>query len=160
MDWATAAACGAAGGAVVEAVVIFGRITLWQTERQKAGERGRKRPRLKKFVDVPAHSLALLTRVLMGAGAGWLFHTQVTGVYAAVAAGAAAPALLRQLGAAKNLNHDASADASATELTPADNLDPEQAGPGPRTTAPLPGATRQNPRVPRSRVDLREESVE
>lgn len=158
MDWATAAACGSAGGAVVEAVVIFGRITLWQTERQKAAERGRKKPRLKKFVDVPAHGLALLTRVLMGAGAGWLFHTQVTGVYAAVAAGAAAPALLRQLGTARALGQDTSTDAQATDVSSSDTPGSELSGhtAAAANTAP----DRGNPRVPRSRVDLREESVE
>ncbi|WP_345261208.1 hypothetical protein [Streptomyces hundungensis] len=52
------------------------------------------------FVDSLADSLSALFRVLLGGAAGWLLHTQVTGVYAAVTVGASAPALLAQAGRA------------------------------------------------------------
>ncbi len=102
MDWHVALGLGALGGLIVEAVVFYSRVSAWQTARHRQREQGRKRlPPLRRYVDPLADALAGLTRVMLGAGAGWLFHPQVTGVYAAVAVGAAAPALLQQFGAAR-----------------------------------------------------------
>lgn len=104
MDWPTAVAYGAMGGAIVEAVVFYGRISTWQAMRHRVLAKGKGRlPPLRRYIDLPSDLLAAVTRLLLGAGAGWLFHSQITGVYAAVAVGASAPALLRQLGAAKSV---------------------------------------------------------
>lgn len=92
------------GGAIVEAVVFYGRISTWQAMRHRVLAKGKGRlPPLRRYIDLPSDLLAAVTRLLLGAGAGWLFHSQITGVYAAVAVGASAPALLRQLGAAKSV---------------------------------------------------------
>ncbi|WP_327714255.1 hypothetical protein OG381_01625 [Streptomyces sp. NBC_00490] len=99
-------AYGATGGLVVEIVVFYGRIAAWQTARHRAlakGKRGEQLPRFDKYVDPPSDVLAALTRLSLGAGAGWIFAPQLTGALAAVAVGASAPALLRQLGSARTL---------------------------------------------------------
>ncbi|MXM61924.1 hypothetical protein GR925_00260 [Streptomyces sp. HUCO-GS316] len=97
---------GALGGLVVEIVVFYGRIAAWQAARHRALSRNRRRtqlPRLDKYIDPPSDALAALTRVSLGAGAGWIFSPQLTGALATVAVGASAPALLRQLGSARTL---------------------------------------------------------
>ena len=48
---------------------------------------------------VSSDSLVFLTRLALGAVAGFIFRGQVDGATAAVAVGASAPALLKQLGA-------------------------------------------------------------
>ncbi|OKJ14037.1 hypothetical protein AMK19_09315 [Kitasatospora sp. CB01950] len=72
----------------------------WQQARHAARVTAAPLPRLAVFVDPLADSLAALLRVLLGGAAGWLLHVQITGVYAAVAVGASAPALLAQVGRA------------------------------------------------------------
>ncbi|MFI6485945.1 hypothetical protein [Streptomyces sp. NPDC050564] len=97
---------GAMGGLVVEIVVFYGRIAAWQTARHRALARNKQRaqlPRLDKYIDPPSDVLAALTRLSLGAGAGWIFSPQLTGALATVAVGASAPALLRQLGSARTL---------------------------------------------------------
>jgi hypothetical protein len=96
---------GAAGGLVVEIIAVWANLTAWQRDRHRARANGRKRvlPTLTKYIDPPADALVGLTRLLMGAAAGWLLHDQITGIMAAIAVGAAAPALLRQLGTARTV---------------------------------------------------------
>ncbi|WP_284433015.1 hypothetical protein [Streptomyces sp. TUS-ST3] len=106
MPWTTSIACGGLGGLVVEIVVFYGRIATWQAARHRALAKDRRRdqlPSLGKYIDAPSDALAAVTRLTLGAGAGWIFSPQLTGVFAAVAVGASAPALLRQLGSAKTL---------------------------------------------------------
>jgi hypothetical protein len=62
--------------------------------------RGRALPSIGAFIDPPAGSLAALFRVALGGAAGWLLHTDISGMYAAVMVGASAPALLAQVGRA------------------------------------------------------------
>lgn len=100
MDWQAAAGFGAAGGAVVEVIVLFGNLTAWQSARSAARDHRSAPPSLARFIDLPADIPVAVTRLLLGALAGLLFHDQVTGTMAAVAVGASAPALLRQLGRA------------------------------------------------------------
>ena len=98
-----AAAYGAGGGLVVEAVVTFGRLHAWQQARHEAraaARHVRDLPGISAFVDPLADSLAALFRVVLGAAAAWLLHGEVVGVYAAVTVGASAPALLAQIGRA------------------------------------------------------------
>ncbi|MCX4907632.1 hypothetical protein [Streptomyces sp. NBC_00878] len=106
MEWSISITYGALGGLVVEIVVFYGRIATWQAARHRARTRNKRReqlPRLDKYVDPASDTLAALTRVSLGAGAGWLFAPQLTGALATVAVGASAPALLRQLGSARSL---------------------------------------------------------
>ncbi|WP_406141666.1 hypothetical protein [Streptomyces sp. NBC_01089] len=98
LRWAEATAYGAGGGLIVEAVVTYGRLRTWQQARHAARVAGDQLPRIGKFVDPSADSLAALFRVMLGAAAGWMLHAEITGVYAAVTVGASAPALLAQLG--------------------------------------------------------------
>lgn len=92
---------GAAGGGLVELLAVLGYVLAWQRARRTPSGRVRKcPPRMRTYVDVPAHLGVLLIRAPLGAGAAWLFAItgQVSGPYAALAAGFAAPVLLAQLG--------------------------------------------------------------
>ncbi|MFE9569890.1 hypothetical protein ACFYMW_15520 [Streptomyces sp. NPDC006692] len=100
LTWVEAAACGAGGGLIVEAVVTFGRLNAWQQARHMARAAAGELPRIDAYVDPLADSLAALFRVALGGTAAWLLHAEVTGVYAAVTVGASAPALLAQVGRA------------------------------------------------------------
>ncbi|WP_113698596.1 hypothetical protein [Nonomuraea lactucae] len=105
MHWQQAVLLGATGGLVVEIIAVWANLTAWQRDRHRIRANSRKRalPPLTRYIDPPADALVALTRLLMGAGAGWLMHDQVTGPMAAIAVGAAAPALLRQLGTARTV---------------------------------------------------------
>ncbi len=108
MDWLAATALGAIGGAVVEAVALFGFLAAWQRERHRIRHQNslaktkkrKKLPPITVFVDPHADILVALTRISLGAVTGYLFHKEIRadGMMAAVAVGAAAPALLRQVG--------------------------------------------------------------
>lgn len=118
MPWTTSVTCGGVGGLVVEIVVFYGRIATWQAARHRALSKDRTRDQLPpfgKYIDAPSDSLAAFTRLSLGAGAGWIFSPQLTGVFAAVAVGASAPALLRQLGSAKTIQAAISGSREATE---------------------------------------------
>jgi hypothetical protein len=106
MDWPTAAALGAAGGAVVEAISAWENLTTWQKDRHHARtDPHRPLPKLTAgYFDPLADTLVALTRLILGAAAGVLLHMQVTGAVAAIAVGAAAPALLRQLGTVPSMH--------------------------------------------------------
>ncbi|MEY9886645.1 hypothetical protein ABIA31_000271 [Catenulispora sp. MAP5-51] len=103
VDWLLAMGYGAIGGAVVEAVVSSDRVLAWNAARHQAlARRGATPgPALTAYVDPLSDVAAGLTRVLLGAVAGLLFHSQVTGAYAAIAVGCSAPTVLRQLGSAR-----------------------------------------------------------
>ena len=108
MNWPTVILLGACGGLIVQAVTFSANVNAWQAARREAlGKRLQGKhssmPKLTFFVDPAADVLVLLTRLGLGAGAGALFHAQVTGATAAVAVGATAPALLRQFGAARTI---------------------------------------------------------
>ncbi|GAA4211435.1 hypothetical protein [Microbispora amethystogenes] len=99
MQWQLAALFGAGGGLVVEIIGFWGYLTSWQRDRHRArASRKRSMPALLRYVDPLADSLVAITRLLLGAVAGGLMHDQISGVVAAIAVGAAGPALLRQLG--------------------------------------------------------------
>ncbi|MEO3858530.1 hypothetical protein [Acrocarpospora sp. B8E8] len=104
MNWPLAVVFGALGGALVELINTWGNLTAWQSARREA-LRSRKRslPSIGLYIDPLPDALVALTRVLLGGLAGFLFHSQVTGIVAAVAVGAAGPALLRQLGTASSV---------------------------------------------------------
>ena len=62
---------------------LYGRVTGWQWARHWARSRGEdKLPGLDKYIDLPADSLVAMTRLLLGALAGLLFHPEVTGAAA------------------------------------------------------------------------------
>ncbi|MFG2915862.1 hypothetical protein ACGF0D_23630 [Kitasatospora sp. NPDC048298] len=99
MDWAEAAGYGAVGGALVELLVANGRLLAWQADRHRArSEKRRRMPRLRTYIDPTADIAAGASRLALGALSGWLLHSEISGLFAAVAAGASAPAMLRQIG--------------------------------------------------------------
>jgi hypothetical protein len=142
MDWQIATALGAAGGALVEAINLYARVIAWQEARHAARGKGKRvLPKLSAFVDPPADLLAALTRLALGALAGWVFHAQLIGPEAAVAVGAAAPAVLRQLGTFRIVQKVAQGDEEV-----ALSGHPEQAGvvPASPERAPASGPSRQD----------------
>lgn len=104
MDWQSACAWGAAGGALVEVVNLSARMMEWRDARYAARMTTGELPKLGKHLDPLADGLVALTRLGLGVLAGLIFHGQITGAEAAVAVGATAPALLRQFGASRT--HD------------------------------------------------------
>jgi hypothetical protein len=98
--WLTAVCYGAVGGLVTEAVDMWGRLRAWQQARHVARSRNRPLPSLTRFIDLGPDLAVAFTRALLGCAAGWLLHDEITGMYAALAVGASAPALLAGLGKA------------------------------------------------------------
>lgn len=102
LSWYAAAIFGAAGGLVLEAVFTWRRLYAWQHARHATADM-KERPRLSQFID-PAPDLSVaLTRAALGAIAGLLLRSEVTGIYAALTVGASAPALLASLGRATTI---------------------------------------------------------
>jgi hypothetical protein len=62
-------------------------------------QRGVGLPRLREQADVFVGVLVAMSRLGLGAFAGFIFHEEITGPYAAIVVGAAAPAILKQLNA-------------------------------------------------------------
>lgn len=109
MNWPVALAFGAVGGAIVEVVTLWANLAAWQQHRRRARRNGQLMPRWTMYFDPGPDVLVAATRLSLGAVAGLLFHAQVTGQMAMIAVGASAPALLRQLGAART-GREASSD--------------------------------------------------
>ncbi|TYB52971.1 hypothetical protein FXF51_50240 [Nonomuraea sp. PA05] len=121
MDALTAAGLGAVGGAVIEILYVWSSLTAWQQARRKARSKrkGGKLPRLDEYLDPVADSLVAATRLALGAAACLLFKDQITGTMAAIAVGASAPALLRQVGTLRSLRQIPDAPAEqAREVAP------------------------------------------
>lgn len=102
LSWYAAAVFGAVGGLVVEAVFTWRRLSAWQHARH-AAVGAKERPRLREFIDPAADLSVALTRAALGAIAGLLLRSEVTGIYAALTVGASAPALLASLGRATSI---------------------------------------------------------
>jgi hypothetical protein len=132
LTWIEAVAAGAGGGLIAEAVVTYGRLRSWQEARHAARAAEAPLPPLDRFVDPLADSLAALMRVALGGAAGWLLHTEVTGIYAAVAVGASAPALLAQIGRATTPTEALRGPGGAVPDTPPAPADHGGASPVPR----------------------------
>src|SRR5713101_2730996 len=97
VDVGMAIGLGAAGGAIAEAVDRWADLTDWQRARHAARLKQEALPALTMYIDLLADGLVALSRLAMGALIGWLFHNEVSGVAAAIAVGATAPALLAQV---------------------------------------------------------------
>ncbi|WP_147455215.1 hypothetical protein [Saccharothrix australiensis] len=68
----------------------------WQEARRRQRLRRAGPPSFGGFVDLPARAAAGITRIILGAIAGAVFHDQLAGIAAAIAVGASAPAVLQQ----------------------------------------------------------------
>ncbi|KJK49303.1 hypothetical protein UK23_14615 [Lentzea aerocolonigenes] len=120
MDPFTAMSLGAAGGALVEAIAVFARINAWQDERQQKRDNGdAELPPLSKFVDLPVLATVALSRILLGALAGLVFHEQLVGAAATIAVGASGPMLLKQLGSFKSVREAVQHGADSRKAVPA-----------------------------------------
>jgi hypothetical protein len=111
---------GAAGGALVEVLAVLGYVLAWQRARRTPGGRVMKSPpRLRAYIDVPAHVWVLVIRVPLGAMTAWLFAAtgQISGPYAALAFGFAAPAVLAQLGRLPSVGQAVQGEASNGRLS-------------------------------------------
>jgi hypothetical protein len=90
---------GACGAVAVQAVTFYYLVQAWQQARDRERAAGKSPlPKFATVLDPPAFMLTLITRLVLGAAAGAVFHAEVNGPYAALAVGASAPMLLRQLG--------------------------------------------------------------
>ncbi|WP_433665839.1 hypothetical protein ACQP06_18775 [Nocardia sp. CA-136227] len=117
MNWQVTILAGAGGGLVVEAVAFLANLNEYRLARRqvRAASRRRAMPPWSRYFDPLPDALAAATRLLLGAGAGAAFHGQVTTVVAAVAVGAAAPALFGQFGAARSMRELNEATGAAAE---------------------------------------------
>jgi len=120
MGWVTATVLGACGAAIVAALSLWGSVNVWARRRGDARNNAPAQvPKLRDCIDFPAFTLVTLTRLALGACAGIMLHTQVTGYTAMLAVGASAPVLLpkflRELAEA---SLPASGEISAAELDP------------------------------------------
>lgn len=114
MGWHVAAGLGAAGGALVEAIAFFAYLTSWQKARRLARQDNKSLPDFADYIDALPDTLVAITRVVLGAAAGTIFHGQISGSAAAVAVGASAPALLQQLGAVRTIRDAVQSGPGAT----------------------------------------------
>lgn len=95
MGWVTATVLGACGAAIVAALSLWGSVNAWAQGRGDGRRSVPARvPVLRDYIDVPAFTLVTLTRLALGAGAGLVLHSEVTGFTAMIAVGASAPVLL------------------------------------------------------------------
>ncbi|WP_432933498.1 hypothetical protein ACQPZZ_18055 [Microbispora sp. CA-135349] len=99
-------AYGAVGGLIVEAIAAWNHLSAWRDARLLARSKRKRRPALRDFIDLPADTAVACTRAALGCAAGALPHGQISGSYAAVAVGAAAPALLASIGRAARSTGD------------------------------------------------------
>jgi hypothetical protein len=89
---------GAAGGGLVEVLEALSDVLVWKQARRTPGGRVKATPpRARIYIDLPGHAVALLMRLPLGAAAAWAFSGQISGPYAALAFGFAAPSVLAQL---------------------------------------------------------------
>jgi hypothetical protein len=98
MLWPDAMCYGAAGGLITEAADLLVRLRAWQQASHAAREKGRKPPVILKFIDPRPDTAVAVVRAVLGCAAGWLLHDQISGMYAAGAVGASAPAVIAALG--------------------------------------------------------------
>ena len=94
---------GAAGGCVIGFVALFADVTDWQSACRESRSKGEEQPGLLMYVLPGPDGIVLVLRAVLGAVAGLAFHPQVTGAAAAIAVGASAPGLFRQLGSVRSV---------------------------------------------------------
>lgn len=106
MDLWHATLLGAVGGLLVEVIGMWSYLAAWQADRREYREKDKHPlPKLTDhYLDLQADSLVAATRLGLGAVAGVIFHSQVTGDLAAIMVGASAPAILLQLGHSKAIS--------------------------------------------------------
>ncbi|MEU4659278.1 hypothetical protein AB0G32_36000 [Streptomyces sp. NPDC023723] len=107
---------GAAGGALIEAVALFSRLGEWRAARLTPSGNIRKNPpSFLGFIDLPPIMAIAVARLVLGGAAATAFGTsgQATGAFGALTVGAAAPALLQQLGQIRGIREAVTQPAAA-----------------------------------------------
>jgi hypothetical protein len=113
MSWWQYAILGAGGGAVAEVLEVFRCITAWRSDRRTpTGLLKSDPPGMRKYIDLPVLAILLPFRAILGAGAAMIFGLtgQISGAYAAIAFGFAAPVVLAQLGSVPAVAHAVAGD--------------------------------------------------
>lgn len=108
---------GGAGGALIEAVAFFNRLGEWRAARLTSnGNRRTNPPSFLSFIDLPPVLAIAVTRLVLGGAAAVAFGTsgQATGALGALTVGAAAPALLQQLGQIRQIREAVTRSAQET----------------------------------------------
>ncbi|WP_280368336.1 hypothetical protein [Nocardia wallacei] len=103
MDWRIAVLAGAGGGLIVAAVAFLADLNEYRQARRTCRATGKPGPRWGGYFDPWPDAAAAATRLVLGAASGGIFHSQVSSTVAAVAVGAAAPALFGQLNSARSM---------------------------------------------------------
>jgi hypothetical protein len=100
VNWLEAAQLGACGGAIFALYAPWQSLLAVHRARRACLAKGEPLPRVRDRVDFLGDAVLLLMRTLFGAIAGAVFHSQLTAsaTAGAIAIGASAPLLLRQLG--------------------------------------------------------------
>lgn len=120
MVWWQFAVLGAAGGALVEVLAALKWLTVWQAARRTpAGNLKGKPPGWRRYVDVPTLVWLVVIRSMLGACSALLFGAtgQISGAYAAIAFGFAAPSILAQLGSVPQIAAAVTNSQAAVEIT-------------------------------------------
>jgi hypothetical protein len=100
LSLSAAAGFGALGGLVMELLSVWQRLQAWQQARRLAAPKRKPLPAFASFIDPFPDALVVVTRAALGCVAGLVLRSEITGLYAALIAGASAPALLASLGKA------------------------------------------------------------
>ncbi|MFF1320645.1 hypothetical protein ACFVZZ_14610 [Streptomyces chartreusis] len=117
---------GGAGGALIEAVAFFNRLGEWRAARlTPTGNKRKNPPSFLNFIDLPPVVAIAVTRLVLGGAAATAFGTsgQASGALGALTVGAAAPALLQQLGQIRQIREAVTQPASqqlGVQQTPTD----------------------------------------
>ena len=100
VDWQTATSLGACGGAIFSLLPLWADLVEAHSERRNALRVGKPKPPFRDSFDLLGDLLVVIARTALGAISGAVFHTQLTdsATAGALAVGASAPLLLRQIG--------------------------------------------------------------
>lgn len=144
MDWLTATLVGACGGIIATLIDLGGAARSWQEDRHRARVKHRPLPAFALYIDILPDVLVFATRLGLGALAGLIFHSQVNTVAAALAVGASAPGIFRQMGSFRRagdvLDEEPNAD---FDLTDENDSEPIAAGGDAIETAANPDSATQ-----------------
>ena len=128
---------GGAGGALIEAVAFFNRLGEWRAARlTPTGNKRRNPPSFLNFIDLPPVMAIAVARLVLGGAAATAYGTsgQATGALGALTVGAAAPALLQQLGQIRQIREAVAQPTTqqpGVQQTPADTSPDTKEGAAP-----------------------------
>jgi hypothetical protein len=113
VSWLPIALLGGAGGAIAWLLAIKDQIHGWIAKRSYYRDAGLRPPGFTAYIDCPAQSLAMLTKIVLGVIAASIFRDQVE---LAIGVGAAGPEMLVQF--VKGFRDEGSTGQSSREVEP------------------------------------------